>query len=67
MRMYTVSKDSKTGLWYAHMVGYSYIPVFSERGTFGTKRNALQIAADSMGLIYREYMDFRKRYRNMFK
>lgn len=60
MRNYTVSKDEKTNLWYAHIVGYPYIPVFSERGTFGTKRNALQVAADSMGLIYREYMEYRK-------
>ncbi len=27
-RMYTVSKDTKSGLWYAHAKGYAYIPVF---------------------------------------
>lgn len=33
-RYYTVSKDAKSGLWYAHMKGFPYIPVsgsFSER------------------------------------
>lgn len=33
MRNYTVSKDSKSGMWYAHAKGYPCIPVagsFSE-------------------------------------
>lgn len=25
---YVVSKDDKTGLWYAHLSGYPYVPVF---------------------------------------
>ena len=59
--MYTVSQDKDSGLWYAHMVGYPYIPVMSERGTFHkTKRGALAVAADSMGLPYKEYMEVRK-------
>lgn len=53
---YTVSQDKDSNMWYAHRVGFSYIPVFSERGTFGTKRNALQVAADSVGLTYKDYM-----------
>ena len=36
MREYTVSKDSKSGLWYAHMKGYSYIPV---SGSFSEKKS----------------------------
>lgn len=24
---YTVSKDQKTGLWYAHQKGYAYVPI----------------------------------------
>lgn len=26
-RAYTVSKDPKSGMWYAHAKGYPYIPV----------------------------------------
>ena len=59
-RTYVVSKTRVTQngeeLWYAHMVGFPNIPVLSERGTFGTKHNALQVAADSMGLTLKEYM-----------
>ena len=33
---YTVSKDQKSGLWYAHEKGYPYIPV---SGSFSSNRN----------------------------
>jgi hypothetical protein len=36
MGAYTVSKDVKSGLWYCHMKGYSYIPVF---GSFSEKKS----------------------------
>lgn len=32
---YTVSKDKKSGLWYAHMKGYNYIPIF---GSFSKRK-----------------------------
>lgn len=35
-RRYTVSQDKATGLWYAHLKGYSYIPVF---GSFSEKKS----------------------------
>lgn len=55
---YTVSE--KDGMWYAHMTGYSYIPVL---GSFSeSKREALQWAADCMGLPYKEYMMVRSKY-----
>ncbi len=55
---YTVSQ--KDGMWYAHMCGYSYIPVF---GSFSeSKRQAMEWAAASMGLPYKEYMQVRKKY-----
>ena len=39
---YTASKAAKSGMWYAHMVGYPYIPVL---GSFcNTKQGALKIA-----------------------
>lgn len=55
---YTVSQ--KDGIWYTHMVGYSYIPVF---GSFGTRKEALEWAAASMGLGYKDYMRIRSKYR----
>lgn len=36
MRGYTVSKDTKSGLWYAHMKGYACIPV---NGSFSEKKS----------------------------
>ena len=57
MRVYTISKD-KNGYWYAHMVGYSNIPVF---GSFSkSRKDALTWAANSMGLTYAEYMEAKK-------
>lgn len=35
-RGYTVSKDVKSGLWYAHMRGYPHIPV---GGSFSKKKS----------------------------
>lgn len=40
-RNYTVSKDQDSGLWYAHMIGFDYVPVF---GSFGNKRHAEECA-----------------------
>ena len=40
---YTVSKTNDSNgkeVWYCHMVGYSYIPVF---GSIGSKKKALKI------------------------
>ena len=39
-RQYTVSQDKKSGMWYAHQKGYSYIPVagsISERKSTATE------------------------------
>lgn len=36
MNGYTVSKDTKSGLWYAHMKGYAYIPI---SGSFSEKKS----------------------------
>lgn len=58
---YTVSKVKGSNQYYAHMVGYPYIPVMSERGTYGTEKNALHVAADSMGLPYKDYMALRRK------
>ena len=59
---YTVSKVQNEDLWYAHQVGYSYIPcMINGRSTFGTKKYALQNAAFMQGLPYEEYMKLREK------
>ena len=59
---YTVSRDKESGLWYAHMVGFPYIPCMIDgRATFGNKINALHNAAMMMYLPYKDYMDLRRK------
>ena len=56
---YTVSQDKASGLWYAHMEGYSYIPVF---GSFSEKKSeAEKWAAASMGLRLKEYRQWKRK------
>ena len=51
MTRYTVSQDKNSGLWYAHMIGFPYIPVF---GSFSErKRTALQYAKMMDGKIHK--------------
>lgn len=58
-RTYTVSKDEKSGLWYAHMVGYPWIPLL---GSFSkNKRTAQKYAADCMALPLQEYLRLKER------
>jgi hypothetical protein len=56
-RTYVVSKDEKSGLWYAHMVGFPWIPVW---GSFSkSKRAAQKVAANMMCLSLKEYLQLR--------
>lgn len=56
-RTYTVSKDEKSGMWYAHTVGFSYVPVF---GSFNKSKKAAQKhAANMMALPLKEYMQLK--------
>ena len=51
MSGYTVSKDTKSGLWYAHMKGYTYIPV---SGSFSEKKSeAMEYAKMYSGLPHK--------------
>ena len=51
MGNYTVSKDSKSGLWYAHHKNYSYIPV---SGSFSEKKSeAMEYAKMYNGLPHK--------------
>ena len=48
---YTVSKDSKSGLWYAHMKGYAYVLV---TGSFPEKKSeAMEYAKMYAGLPHK--------------
>ena len=59
MRGYTVSKDSKSGLWYAHMKGYTYVPV---SGSFSEKKSeAMEYAKMYSGLPHKVEEIERKR------
>lgn len=59
-RTYTVSKDEKSGLWYAHKVGYPWIPVL---GSFSkSKRAAQKHAADCMALPLKEYLQLKESF-----
>lgn len=50
-KRYTVSKEIKSGLWYAHMKGFAYIPVF---GSFCEKKSdAMEYAKMYNGLSHR--------------
>lgn len=56
-KRYTVSKDIKSGLWYAHMKGFAYIPVF---GSFCKKKSdAMEYAKCAMGFRI-EWVKLRK-------
>ena len=51
MSGYTVSKDTKSGLWYAHMKDYTYIPV---SGSFSEKKSeAMEYAKMYSGLPHK--------------
>lgn len=56
-RTYTVSKAEKSGLWYAHKIGFPWIPVW---GSFSkSKRVAQKHAADCMALSLKEYLQLK--------
>lgn len=58
-RVYTVSQDPKSKLFYVHMAGYSYIPCF---GTFcNTKKQAQKVAAEWMGIPFETYLKLPER------
>lgn len=57
-RIYTVSQDEKSGLWYVHKAGFPWIPLF---GSFRkTKKAAQRIAADCMALPLKEYLQLKE-------
>jgi len=55
---YTVSKERGSSRYYAHRTGEPHLPV---PGSFGSKKKALHTAADLQGVLYREYMQIRRK------
>ncbi len=56
--IYTVSKERGSSRWYVHLTGDPKTPV---PGSFGNKKRALHIAANSEGMNYKEYMALRRK------
>lgn len=60
MLNYIVSKDTKSGMWYAHHRNYSYIPV---SGSFSEKKSeAMEYAKMYNGLPHKVEEIEQKRY-----
>lgn len=60
---YTVSKDIKTGLWYAHMRGYNYIPV---AGSISEKKSEAMEYAKMYNLLPNKVEEIEKRRKKKF-
>lgn len=63
MRNYTVSKDGKIGMWYAHAKGYPYIPVV---GSFSKKRSEAMEYAKMYNLLPNKVEKIEQRRKAVF-
>lgn len=63
MRNYIVSKDSKSGLWYAHAKGYTYIPI---AGSFSEKKSDAMEYAKMYNLLPNKVEQIEKRRKEVF-
>jgi len=59
-KRYTISKDTKSGLWYAHMKGYSYIPV---SGSFSKRKSEAMEYAKMYDYLPNKVEEIEKRRR----
>ena len=58
---YTVSKLKGSSKWYAHHIDFPNRPcAVNDYPVFGTKKDALHIAATMQGVSYKEYMTLRR-------
>jgi hypothetical protein len=64
MRTYTVSKDIKSGMWYAHAKGYSYIPVF---GSFSEKKSEAMEYAKCANLLPNKVEEIERKRHEKFE
>lgn len=55
---YDVAKEKGSSRYFAHAVETPHIPVI---GSLGDKKHALHVAADCMGISYKEYMKLRRK------
>lgn len=63
MMNYTVSKDSKSGMWYAHAKGYPYLPV---AGSFSEKKSEAMEYAKMYNLLPNKVEQIEQRRREEF-
>lgn len=64
LKNYTVSKDSKSGMWYAHMKGYAYIPV---SGSFSEKKSEAKEYAKMYSGLPHKVEEIEQRRKEKFK
>ena len=64
MKNYTVSKDSKSGMWYAHYKDYSYIPV---SGSFSEKKSEAMEYAKMYNLLPNNVEEIEQRRKELFE
>lgn len=64
MNGYTVSKDNRTGMWYAHMRGYDYIPV---SGSFSEKKSEAMEYAKMCNCLPNKVEEIEKRKMKEFR
>jgi hypothetical protein len=55
---YDVAKEKGSSRYFAYSVKTPHIPVF---GSLGDKKHALHVAADCMGISYKDYMKLRRK------
>lgn len=62
-KAYTVSKDTKSGLWYAHARGYAYIPV---AGSFSEKKSEAMEYAKMHNLLPNKVEEIERKRKEAF-
>lgn len=63
-RNYVVSKDRKSGLWYAHLKGYAYVPV---SGSFSMKKSEAMEYAKMCNCLPNQVKKIERRKRGEFQ
>lgn len=64
MKNYVVSKDSKSGMWYAHHKDYPYIPV---SGSLSTKKSEAMEYAKMYNLLPNKVEEIEQKRREEFE
>ena len=64
MKQYTTSKDGKSGLWYAHQKGFSYIPI---AGSFSEKKSEAMEYAKMYNLLPNKVEEIEQKRKEKFE